>query len=422
MQAMCDGFNGLSVRSIELYRIHLPIRLKAEGLTVQLEQVDLTMLQTTLSEAFEAEYGKVPTVTVRAPGRVNLIGGHTDYNGGYVLQLNINRYTMIALSPREDGQVNLQSLVANEKVMLNLNAIQAERTPTWQAIVKAMAQALLDDGHNLSGFDGVISSDLPPGAGLGEDAALALAVTHAFCSASGIPFDPIPMARLAREALRGWGDLYAGLADMLSVAASKPGEALLVDVQSGQVEHIPFPKTARVILVDVESRVKREELATLVRTRRGEAETAANAYRVGHLRDLSMSRFEKDAEDLDTNIFNRARHFLMENGRVILAAEMLRSNAVATVGRLMNDSHTSLRDNYNIHSDVVESLVSCVLGLPNVLGARGNSYSLNGTVVILVADISADTVQKLVGIRCKNEIGQDIDAQIVQPVGGVGVV
>ncbi len=389
---------------------------------MQLEQVDLTTLQTITNEAFEARYGKAPTVTVRAPGRVNLIGGHTDYNGGYVLQLNINRYTMIALSPREDSQVNLQSLIVNQEASFDLSNIPLERVPTWIAIAKAMAQALLDDGYELTGFDGVIGSDLPVDAGLGEDAALALAVIHAFCTASGIAFDPIPMARLAREALRDWGDLYGGLADMLSVAASKPGEAMLVDVQSGQVEHVPFPQAAKVILVDTSSRVKRDDLTQLVRSRRDEAETAANAYRVGHLRDLSMSRFEKDAEDLDQDIFNQARHFLMENGRVILAAEMLRSNAVATVGRLMNDSHTSLRDNYDISSEVVEALVNCVLGLPNVLGARGNGYTLNGTVVVLVQDVSADTVQKLVGLRCKNEIGRDVAAEIVQPVGGVQVV
>lgn len=388
---------------------------------MQLEQVDNMTLQQQVSDAFKERYGEAPAMLVWAPGRVNIIGGHTEYNGGYTLPININRYTVVALRAREDGVAKVYSTAFDEEVTFDLMQFE-HQDDHWSEYVRAAAWALGDEGYALRGWEGVIGGDIPMGAGLGASASLLLAVLRAFAEVSGFPFDAREMAKLANKAEHDWVGEVGSLADVLSVALGKPGEAMLIDAQSMDVEPVEFPYNAKVVLLDNGTRADRAAVESIMKSRLDEIIAAVKAYKVSHLRDLSMSRFEKDADELEDNIFKRARHVLTENGRTILAAEMLRSNAVATVGRLMNDSHTSLRDDYGVHSEDIETIRRIVLEQPNVLGARGAGSGMGGTVVALVSDISADTVSKLVVSSYKRETDSDLNAFVVEPAGGVEVV
>lgn len=388
---------------------------------MQLEQVDNMTLQQQVSDAFKERYGEAPAMLVWAPGRVNIIGGHTEYNGGYTLPININRYTVVALRAREDGVAKVYSTAFDEEVTFDLMQFE-HQDDHWSEYVRAAAWALGDEGYALRGWEGVIGGDIPMGAGLGASASLLLAVLRAFAEVSGFPFDAREMAKLANKAEHDWVGEVGSLADVLSVALGKPGEAMLIDAQSMDVEPVEFPYNAKVVLLDNGTRADRAAVESIMKSRLDEIIAAVKAYKVSHLRDLSMSRFEKDAETMDNVIYKRARHFLTENGRTILAAEMLRSEALATVGKLMNDSHTSLREEYDLRSEALDTMVACTLDQPNVYGARATGSGLAGVVIMLVRDFSADTASKL-AVNCyKKKTGESASGFVVKSVGGVEVI
>ncbi|MEO1663202.1 MAG: galactokinase family protein [Chloroflexota bacterium] len=378
-------------------------------------------LQDQVTEVFQTRYGAAPAAVVQVPGRVNLIGGHTDYNGGYVLPANIDRYTCIALRPRDDARVELHNINADEDASYDLTGFQAQ-DGHWLNPMMAITWALQENDHDLRGWEGVIASDLPTGLELGADAALMIGAARAFAVSSDFEFDGTAIAHFAQTAQREWLGLPRGLGDLLSVTIGQAGEALLVDELSGEYERVAFPNTARIVVIDTGERLNPVALRDLIETRIAETEIAVKAYRVNHLRDLSMSRFEKDAEELDDLVSDRAKHILTENGRTILASEMLRSSAIATVGRLMNDSHESLKTLYDVPSDTANQAVASVLDLPNVLGARGTDYNMGGITIALVSDLSADTVSKLVVSDFKRASGIDAQAYVTQVVDGVKLV
>lgn len=384
---------------------------------MQLERVDNMALKKQVTEAFEARYGEPPTAVVRAPGRVNLMGGHTGYNGGYALTSTVDRYVMIALRPRTDSVVAAHTLWDDAQVQFDAGNLDALESQKAAGLFHALAWALSIEGKALSGWEGVIGTDIPPHVDLGGDAALLLALGRALAETSAFPYKPQVMANIADKAVTDYLGRRSMLADLYAVALAEPEVVLLLDLQTLDIEKIPYSREARVLLLDTGVPVDATAIEEVVRVRVNECAAAARAYKVGHLRDLSMSRFEKDADTLAEDLSRRARHFLTENGRTILAAEMMRSNALATVGKLMNDSHASLRDEYELVHDPAEAMMACVLEQPNVFGARWSGFGSG--VVALVRDFSADTVSKLV-VPCYKKAGYaDGNAIILNPAGKV---
>lgn len=388
---------------------------------MQLEQVDFMTIQEQVRAAFEAQYGTAPIATVRAPGCVTLIGGHTEYNGGYVLPMNINRHTVAALQARDDSVVAVYSQAYDETVTFDLNGFQRDGD-TWAEYIKAVAWALSEEGYALRGWEGIVGSNIPMGIGLGASAALLMTVIGAFASVSGFAFDKNEMAQIAYKAETEWLGRDVGIGDLLSVAVGNAKEALLVDEQSGTFEQVAFPIEANAVILPTGVLPDRAATEAIVKTRIEENQAAVSAYKVSHLRDLSMSRFEKDADEIEDDIFSRAKHIMTENGRTILAGEMLRSDAVSTVGRLMNDSHTSLQDNYGLVSDEANQMFNCIMEQPNVLGARASGYAVGGLVVALVRDLSADTAMKLAVGCYKKATGKEVDAFVADASAGVEII
>ncbi|MEM6285305.1 MAG: hypothetical protein AAF787_24160, partial [Chloroflexota bacterium] len=336
-----------------------------------------------------------------------------------VAPINIDRYTLIALRARDDDRVNLHHTTHNADEQYDLTGYNS-KVGHWLNPILAMTDVLQRNGYDLHGWDGVIASELPDGIEMGAEAALMIGAASAFAVTSAFDFDREAIARLAQTARREWLGMPLGVGDLLSIAIGQAGQALLVDELNGDYERVDFPETARAIVLDTGERVDAAALRNLIETRIAETEVAVKSYRVNHLRDLSMSRFEKDAEELDDLVSNRAKHILTENGRAILASEMLRSSAIATVGRLMNDSHESLKDLYDVTSTTADQVVGSVLGLPNVLGARSTDYGMGGVNVALVSDLSADTVSKLVISDYKRASnGGEVLAFVTRVVHGV---
>ena len=386
---------------------------------MHLERVKSMTLIEEVSSVFETTFGESPAVTVRSPGCVNLMGGHADYSGGYVLAMNIEQSTVIALRARDDSQVVLHDSTTDETLEFDLSSFEHSAGKSGEA-VKAIAWALGDAGNVLRGWEGVVGTDIASPVDMGAEVSLLLASLRAFAEVSGLAFEPADMASFAARAQSEWLNSQVNYPFALSVAMNQPGEALQVDALSGDAESVAFADSAALVLMLTSKPYDDADFRRLVNTRTEEFQIAASIYKVNHLRDLSMSRFEKDSEEIDDDVFKRARHFLTENGRTILTSEMLRSDALTTVGKLMNDSYTSLVNDYDLSDERVKTAIDCVMQQPNVFGARW--AGVGGVVVALVRDFSADTAGKLAATCYQKATGEPIDVIASRPAGGVEVL
>ncbi|MCE5231042.1 galactokinase, partial [bacterium] len=202
---------------------------------------------------FDERYGQKPAVVVRAPGRVNIIGEHTDYNDGFVFPMAIDRATWIALRPREDRIVNIRTLDLDESDEFALDDIRKNGN-SWSEYVKGVAWALQEEGFALRGWDGVLSSDVPIGSGLSSSAALELAVARAFSAVSGFEWNATRMARLGQKAENKWVGVNCGIMDQLISAEGRAGQALLIDCRSLELKPYPLPAGASVVIMDTATR------------------------------------------------------------------------------------------------------------------------------------------------------------------------
>lgn len=370
-------------------------------------------LKEKVTDVFQTRYGEAPATVIHAPARVNLIGGHTDYNGGYTLMCNVNRFVAVALRAREDGQVMLYDADHDETFQFGLTQFDKPHA-NIPAYLTGAAWVLGEHEHALRGWEGVIMSDIPEGIDMGQDAARLLTFLRAFSWVSGIYFEGRDLAKMADEAQRNWLGRRSMMADVLCITHAQANQALLVDLHTRQIEAIDLPESAGLAMLRIPDNIDQEAIDDLIPQRAEECRQAASAYKVGHLRDLSMSRFEKDAEDTEDVILQRARHILTENGRVILAGEMFRSEALATVGRLMTDSHNSLGQQFGIDNSAFDTLMACIDKQSNVFGARW--CGMGNGVIALVRDFSVETFSKLVSICYKKETSKEIDMLLLQRV------
>lgn len=336
----------------------------------------------TLQQAFMARFGEAPRQLVRAPGRVNLIGEHTDYNDGFVLPLAIERAVWIALRPRNDRRVQLFSLEFYSEGHFELDRL--EKVSGWLEYPKGVAWALQEAGLELRGFDGVLSGDVPRGAGLSSSAALELAAAKAFHAVSGFAWEPARMAQLAQRAENRWVGVNCGIMDQLISAAGVAGHALLIDCRSLELTPVPLPPGSKVVILDTATR--RGLVDSAYNERRRQCEAAARFFGVAALRDVSLAQFSAAAARLEPVMAKRARHVISENERTLQAAEAMRQGDSARLGQLMNNSHTSLRDDFEVSSAALNTMVELAQAHPGCFGARMTGAGFGGCAVALVAE------------------------------------
>jgi galactokinase len=318
---------------------------------------------------------------VRAPGRVNLIGEHTDYNDGFVLPLAIDRAVWIALRPIPEAKVEAYSLDFGEAAEFSL-AEMKRGDSGWAEYLKGAAWALKEVGYSLKGWQGVIAGDVPVGAGLSSSAALELAVARAFAAVSGFPWDPAVMAKLGQRAENEWVGVRCGIMDQMISAAGKADHALLIDCRSLHTEAVPLPTGTTVVILDTSTR--RGLVDSAYNERRSQCEAAARFFGVPALRDVSPAQFAKLAARLDERTRKRARHVITENERTLGAAEAMKRGDAALLGELMNASHNSLRDDFQVSSRELDAMVECGRGVRGCLGIRMTGAGFGGCAVALV--------------------------------------
>lgn len=370
--------------------------------------------------AFVERYGERPFLTIRAPGRVNLIGEHTDYNDGFVLPMAIDRAIWIALRPRDDRRVLLHSLDLEPTADFALDDLQHTHGG-WTEYVKGVAWALQEAGLPLQGWEGVCAGDIPVGAGLSSSAALELAVARAFGAVSGFPWDPAQMARLAQKAENQWVGVNCGIMDQMISAAGKAGHALLIDCRSLETQLAPLPPETAVVILDTATR--RGLVDSAYNERRAQCEAAARFFGVPALRDVDLATFTARADQLDPLTQQRARHVISENQRVLDAmVAMLQEDATA-LGRLFNASHASLRDDFAVSSPELDQIVACAQRrVTACLGARMTGAGFGGCAVALVWAESATAFSQAVTASYQAATGLTPNIYICQPADGAGIV
>ena len=275
-----------------------------------------------VTAGFLERFGAAPELIVRAPGRVNLIGEHTDYNDGFVLPMAIDRAVWIALRSREDERVTVHSLEQPDPTDFALDDIR-HADEGWSEYVKGMAFMLQEAGYHLAGWEGVLSGDVPVGSGLSSSAALEIAVGCAFSAVSGFPFDGVEMASLGQKNENEWVGANTGIMDEMISANGRAGYALLIDCRDLSMDSIPLPEDTAVIIMDTMTRHSHTDSG--YNDRRASCERAANFFGVSHLRDVSYRQFQASAPELDDITRRRARHIITENQRVLDAVQAMKT-------------------------------------------------------------------------------------------------
>jgi galactokinase len=339
-------------------------------------------------DAFSAAYDSSPSILVRSPGRVNLIGEHTDYNDGFVLPMAIDRAVWIALRPRADRQILVRSLDFEETGQFDLSTFRHE-DQGWLEYIKGTAWALQDAGYALSGWEGVFAGDVPIGAGLSSSAALELATARAFAAVSNLDWLPAEMARLGQKAENKWVGLNCGIMDQMISASGQADHAILIDCRSLETTAVPLPPETMVVVMDTSTR--RGLVDSAYNERRAQCEAAAAFFSVTALRDVSPDQFETGSAGLDPLIRRRARHVISEDERTMQAVEAMRRGDAHTLGRLMDASHISLRDDFQVSNEQLNIMVEIAQDQAGCFGARMTGGGFGGCAVALVRASQVET-------------------------------
>ena len=331
---------------------------------------------------FEAIFGRPPTVVADAPGRVNLIGEHTDYNGGLVLPVAIPQRTSAALAPRDDDRVRAVSADAPDARTACEYRLGDERpTASWLDYVQGVTRALRADGHRLRGFDVLIASRVPVGAGLSSSAALEVAVLRALRTAFALDLDDVGLARAGQRAETELVGARVGVMDQMAASLGDERHALLVDTRSLAYRRIPLPPELELVVVD--SGVAHGHARGEYNVRRAECEDAARRLGVDVLCELGTADLARLAA-LPPPLDRRARHVLTENARVLATVAALEARDFARLGELLLASHASLRDDYEVSIPELDLLVALARMEPDARGARLTGGGFGGSIVIVV--------------------------------------
>jgi galactokinase len=332
-----------------------------------------------LERIFETRFGRAPEVMASAPGRVNLIGEHTDYNGGFVLPMAIPQKTRVALARRDDGAVVCSSVQMGDGAeAIRLGA--EVRSETWTDFVAGVTQALARAGQTIAGFDVAVDSEVPIGGGLSSSASLEVALLRGLRQLYQLAIDDIAIARLGQRAENDLVGAPVGIMDQMAASLAGDGTALFLDTRSLGFERVAVPAGAEVLVID--SGIHHRHSSGEYRIRRGECVRAAELLGVPELRDVAGSDLGRLAA-LPPTLRRRARHVVTENARVLEAVAALRAGDIAEMGALMDASHVSMRDDFDISLPEIDRLVELARAAPLIAGARLTGGGFGGSIVAL---------------------------------------
>ncbi|MHB1987121.1 MAG: galactokinase [Acidimicrobiales bacterium] len=336
------------------------------------------------ADGFARRYERSPTGVVVAPGRVNLLGEHTDYNQGYVLPCAIDRFLAVAIAPRDDDLACCSSTSAGDATVRLSSVNTASPLQGWACYPAGVAWALGDAGISVPGFDLFVESDLPPGAGLASSAALECATGIGLLAMVGHPLEQGALAKICQQAENEIVGAPTGIMDQMACLLGVSSRALFIDCRTLDVEPVPFDPTAGSLeLLVIDTRVRHDLTAGGYATRRRGCEEAAARLGIASLRDLELDALDLGRGKLSETQYRLARHVVTENQRVLRGCEHLRSGDLASIGKLFSESHRSLRDDFAVSCLELDTAVFAA-NEAGALGARLTGAGFGGCAIALV--------------------------------------
>ncbi len=378
-----------------------------------------------LHDAFATRFGAPPAFVVRAPGRVNLIGEHTDYNEGFVLPIAIDRATFVAARARVDRTIRVHSAQLDVEDRFSLDRIEHNPDQPWSNYVRGVVKAIRSRDLPLSGADLLIDSQVPLGAGLSSSAALEVAVAYALQLLNDLDLLGEELALLAQGAEQSFVGMQCGIMDQFMAALGRAGHALLLDCRDLSYRPIPIPLRARVVVCD--SGVRHSLVASEYNERRAACEQAvqllrARLPRISALRDVTSAQLEANADLLPPVVHRRARHVVSEIERTLAAAAALERGDLAHFGALMDASHASLRDDYEVSIPELDTLVEIARRLPGCYGSRLTGGGFGGSTVSLVEEGAVDRFAADLVAGYRERLGREAQVLVCTPSEGVSRV
>jgi len=360
----------------------------------------LAMNQSEMRDHFSSRFQAACQVIARAPGRVNLIGEHTDYNDGFVLPIATEQDTWVAAAARRDDVVRVFSTELDDERAWLADGWQSAHLPHWTSYVAGVASLLRQRGARLQGLDLLIRSGVPPGGGLSSSAALETATALALTHIAGETLKAKELIDLCRRAEHEFAGVPCGLMDQSVALLAKPGTAFLLDCRTRDYQYIPCNLDQHVFVV-IDSGVRHELAAGEYARRQRECGQAVEYFRrldpqVEALRDVSLDTVRAHVLRMDSVAAARATHVAAENERTLAAADALRAGRLADFGRLMSDSHRSLRDEYEVSCRELDQLVRIVSSVEGVLGARMTGGGFGGCIVALTLEASVPLIEQAI--------------------------
>ncbi|MEP7213303.1 MAG: galactokinase [Acidobacteriota bacterium] len=384
--------------------------------------IDSVSLKQKFTELFAGDEPRL----FRAPGRVNLIGEHTDYNDGFVLPMAIDREAAVAIRERDDRTVRVHTVNFDETAEFDLDVEKERKKGFWLNYFEGVARILERTGAKLSGADMLIWSDVPGGAGLSSSAALEIVTGLALTEIAGANVDRVTLAKVGQQTEHEFVGANVGIMDQFVSAHARAGHALLLDCRSLEYENVPLD-TTEVAVVICDTNVKHELAASAYNTRRAECDEAVEILKeslpdIRKLRDVSVAEFEKYADTLPEPVRRRARHVITENERTLKAAEALKINDLAEFGELMWESHKSLRFDYEVSSTELDVLVDIARQTPGVLGGRMTGGGFGGSTVNLVRREHLENFEKKIASEYKQATGIEVTVLVSDACDGASEI
>jgi galactokinase len=377
-----------------------------------------------LAVEFAYRFGRTPTVS-RAPGRVNLIGEHTDYNDGFVMPAALEFATLTAASQRSDRRLQVYSMIMDETREFDLDSPPPGPTGDWSDYIVGAALMLESSGRNLSGADLIVWSDVPIGAGLSSSAALEVSVAHALLTQSGLAFDPIEIAQICQRAENDFVGMRCGVMDQYIACCGVAGHALLIDCRSLASRHVAIAPNLRLLIAN--SGVRHQHAGGEYNLRREACEEGVRLLSrylgpIQALRDVTPQQLESKRRKLPELIYRRCRHIITENARVLEAERALGSGDFVACGRAMNASHVSMRDDFEITCPEVDMLAGLAQNVKGVYGSRMTGGGFGGCTVSLLEEWAIDKTSQMLTDGYRIAMGRDVDIYVCAPSDGAQLI
>ncbi len=395
------------------------------GLT---DDLPLDSLAERAATTFRKRFGRPATVVVAAPGRVNIIGEHTDYNDGFVLPMAIDRYTVMAGDFCESGRslraAQIFSATIEEEQAICLAGEHSPPLPTWAKYIRGVFEAAAEHGLVPPAFDAVVDSTVPLGGGLSSSAALEVATATLLEELADYHLEPKTKALACQQAEHRGAGVPCGIMDQFSSVHCEAGNLMLLDCRDQSTRMVPLADPSVTVLI-INSNVKHELTGGEYAERRQQCEAAAKILQVPSLREATSEILEQNQDNLDDVHFRRARHVISEIERTTKAAEKIASGDWNSVGSLMYGSHASLRDDYEVSCPELDTLVEAQRALGSeagVIGARMTGGGFGGSTVALVHTDHASRIAEAVLTTYREQTGVDASAFVTPPARGAHVI